>query len=200
MQFFKSTDGGKTTTNIRVPHGDNHDLWISATDNQRMVQSKFDGGGNVTVNGGRTWTDQDMGQFYNVFRHVPYHVCGAQQDNSTACVGSQVRAAARAACRRFSMRWAAARAATSRRTRTQLDAGQLRRVPQPARLRDRSAAGREHLSRQPDGAIRRLEYQGTLPVDVPIFSPLDSKSLYASSQFLWRTTNGGQSWDKDARA
>ena len=29
VQFFRSTDGGKTTTNIRVPHGDNHDLWIS---------------------------------------------------------------------------------------------------------------------------------------------------------------------------
>ena len=75
-----------------MPHGDNHDLWISATDNQRMVQSN-DGGGNVTVNGGQTWTAQDFptGQFYNVFttRHVPYHVCGAQQDNSTACVGSQ---------------------------------------------------------------------------------------------------------------
>ncbi len=37
----------------------------------------------------QTWTDQDYptGQFYNVFttKHVPYHVCGAQQDNSTAC-------------------------------------------------------------------------------------------------------------------
>src|SRR6185436_16562966 len=47
VQFFKSTDGGKTTTNIRVPHGDNLDLWISATDNQRMVQSN-DGSANVT--------------------------------------------------------------------------------------------------------------------------------------------------------
>ena len=35
--------------------------------------------------------DIPTGQFYNVFttKHVPYHVCGAQQDNSTACVGSQ---------------------------------------------------------------------------------------------------------------
>ena len=52
-----------------------------------------DGGGNVSVNGGQTWSGQGYptGQFYNVFttKHVPYHVCGAQQDNSTACVGSQ---------------------------------------------------------------------------------------------------------------
>ena len=97
VQFFKSTDGGKTTTNIRVPHGDNHDLWISPADNQRMVQAN-DGSANVSVNGGQTWTDQDLptGQFYNVFttKHVPYHICGAQQDNSTACVGSQAQAGA----------------------------------------------------------------------------------------------------------
>ncbi len=33
VQFHRSTDGGKTLTPIRVPHGDNHDLWIS-TDRQ----------------------------------------------------------------------------------------------------------------------------------------------------------------------
>ncbi len=52
-----------------------------------------DGGGNVSVNAARRWSGQDFatGQFYNVFttKHVPYHVCGAQQDNSTACVGSR---------------------------------------------------------------------------------------------------------------
>jgi hypothetical protein len=51
-----------------------------------------DGGGNVSVNGGVTWTDQDFptAQMYHVIttRHVPYQVCGAQQDNSTACVSS----------------------------------------------------------------------------------------------------------------
>ncbi len=44
-----STDAGKTLTPIRVPHGDNHDLWISPGDNQRMIQSN-DGGANVSVN------------------------------------------------------------------------------------------------------------------------------------------------------
>src|SRR5215216_7661786 len=27
--FFKSTDGGKTFTPLRTPHGDNHDIWIN---------------------------------------------------------------------------------------------------------------------------------------------------------------------------
>ena len=36
-------------------------------------------------------------------------------------------------------------------------------------------------------------FQWTFPI---VFSPLDPKVLYASSQHLWRTTNGGQSWEK----
>ena len=85
--FFRSTDGGKTYRTIRVPHGDNHDLWIAPGDPKRMVQAN-DGGANVSVDAGVNWTEQDYptSQFYNVFttNHVPYHVCGAQQDNTTA--------------------------------------------------------------------------------------------------------------------
>ena len=39
----------------RVPHGDNHDLWIAPNDPNRMVEAN-DGGANVSVNGGETWT------------------------------------------------------------------------------------------------------------------------------------------------
>ena len=37
--FFKSTDGGKTFTPLRTPHGDNHDIWINPKDSQIMIQS-----------------------------------------------------------------------------------------------------------------------------------------------------------------
>jgi hypothetical protein len=51
-----------------------------------MITSN-DGGGCVSVNGGKSWTDEDFctTQFYHVTttNHVPYHVAGAQQDNST---------------------------------------------------------------------------------------------------------------------
>ena len=51
VQFFRSDDGGKTfKTKIKVPHGDNHDLWIASNDNQRMIEGN-DGGANVSVNG-----------------------------------------------------------------------------------------------------------------------------------------------------
>lgn len=90
--FYKSTDGGKTYKTIRVPHGDNHDLWIASNDSQGMINSN-DGGGNVSINGGETWTGQNYptAQLYRVAttRDFPYHVCGAQQDNSTVCVSSE---------------------------------------------------------------------------------------------------------------
>ncbi|MGD2122554.1 MAG: glycosyl hydrolase, partial [Gemmatimonadota bacterium] len=88
--FYRSDDGGETFgRTISVPHGDNHDLWIASDDPDRMINGN-DGGANVSVNGGQTWTDQDFptAQFYRVITtaHEPYMVCGAQQDNSTACV------------------------------------------------------------------------------------------------------------------
>jgi photosystem II stability/assembly factor-like uncharacterized protein len=92
VNFHKSADGGKTWTTLRPPHGDNHDMWIAPNDSSRMIEAN-DGGANVSVNGGETWTPETMptAQFYHVIttKHVPYHVCGAQQDNSTACVSSQ---------------------------------------------------------------------------------------------------------------
>jgi photosystem II stability/assembly factor-like uncharacterized protein len=87
--FYRSRDGGVTFRPIRVPHGDNHDLWIAPDNPDRMINAN-DGGANVSFNGGQTWTDQNYStaQFYRVMttNHFPYWICGAQQDNSTACI------------------------------------------------------------------------------------------------------------------
>ena len=86
--MYRSSDDGKTFRPIRVPHGDNHDLWIAPNDAERMIESN-DGGANVSFNGGKSWSEQDQAtaQFYHVVttNHFPYRVCGAQQDNSTLC-------------------------------------------------------------------------------------------------------------------
>jgi photosystem II stability/assembly factor-like uncharacterized protein len=88
VNFHRSTDGGKTFRSIRAQHGDSHDFWIAPNDNQRFIEAN-DGGANVTVNGGRTFTDEDFAtsQMYHVSvtNHFPYRLCGAQQDNSTLC-------------------------------------------------------------------------------------------------------------------
>ncbi len=88
--FYKSTDAGKTFDRIQVPHGDVHDLWINPRDPDIMVNSN-DGGANVTVDGGKSWTtqlNQPTSEFYRVEvdNQFPYRVYGAQQDNTTISV------------------------------------------------------------------------------------------------------------------
>lgn len=90
--FYKSTDAGKTFQSMRTPHGDNHDIWVNPTNGQIMVQAN-DGGANVSIDGGRTWSaqsNQPTGEFYGaaVDNEFPYRVYGAQQDNSTLVLES----------------------------------------------------------------------------------------------------------------
>ena len=97
VQFFRSHDGGRTFTRIATPHGDNHDLWIAPEDPQRMIEGN-DGGANVSFDGGAHWTRQDnqpTAQFYHVIAddQFPYHVYGAQQDNSTVAIASRTSGA-----------------------------------------------------------------------------------------------------------
>ncbi|HEX7939968.1 MAG TPA: glycosyl hydrolase, partial [Gemmatimonadaceae bacterium] len=84
--LFRSTDGGKTTRTLNGSHGDHHAMWIDPDDASHIMDGN-DGGGAISTNTGATWTDEDYPteQFYHVVttKHIPYHVCGAQQDNST---------------------------------------------------------------------------------------------------------------------
>jgi photosystem II stability/assembly factor-like uncharacterized protein len=82
--FFKSTDGGKTFRTATTPHGDNHSMWINPDNPDIMVQSN-DGGANVTMNGGVSWSsqmNQPTAEIYQVETddQFPYRVYGAQQD------------------------------------------------------------------------------------------------------------------------
>ena len=91
--FFKSTDGGKTFSVMRPPHGDHHDIWINPKDGNTMIQAN-DGGANVSYDGGRTWSsqmNQPSAEIYGVWvdNQFPYKLYGAQQDNSTLIISSQ---------------------------------------------------------------------------------------------------------------
>jgi photosystem II stability/assembly factor-like uncharacterized protein len=93
VEFFKSTDGGRNFNKIKVPHGDNHGLWIDPKNTKRMMASN-DGGVTVSLDGGKSWTREDnqpTAQFYHVITdtRTPYYVYGAQQDNSTVAIASR---------------------------------------------------------------------------------------------------------------
>ena len=90
---MKSIDGGKSFSNVPVPHGDNHHLWINPNNNQIMINSN-DGGANISHNGGKSWStqqNQPTSQFYRVITDnlVPYNVYGGQQDNSAIAIASR---------------------------------------------------------------------------------------------------------------
>ncbi len=93
VEFMRSIDGGHSFSRIRVPHGDNHGLWIDPANSARMIETN-DGGATVTVNGGATWTREDnqpTAQFYHVITDTqfPYYIYGSQQDNTTVAIASR---------------------------------------------------------------------------------------------------------------
>ncbi|MGE3274020.1 MAG: hypothetical protein AB7O67_02835 [Vicinamibacterales bacterium] len=93
LGFHKSTDGGKTFTSIPTPHGDNHGVWLNP-DNPQIMLEVNDGGANVTLNGGRSWSsilNQPTGEYYmvSVDEQYPYRMYVPQQDNTTLILPSR---------------------------------------------------------------------------------------------------------------
>jgi photosystem II stability/assembly factor-like uncharacterized protein len=200
--MYRSTDGGVTLSSVQVPHGDNHDLWIAPNDPARMANAN-DGGGNVSVNGGESWTDQDFytAQFYRVTttNHFPYHICGAQQDNSTACVPSGGWDHLYGGNNGDSYLYDAGGG----------ESGYIAVNPdRPDILYAGSYGGTLTRKNQANGQTRAINVwpenpmgqssaslveraQWTFPI---VFSNHDSNVLYTTSQAVWVTTNEGQSF------
>ena len=93
VEFYKSTDGGHTFNKVKVPHGDNHGMWIDPTDPNRIIVAN-DGGVTLTLDGGKTWSREDnqpTAQFYHVITDIrtPYYVYGSQQDAGTVAIASR---------------------------------------------------------------------------------------------------------------
>lgn len=87
VAFHRSADGGKNFESFRTPHSDHHDLWIAPENNQRMIVAD-DGGAQISFDGAQNWStyfNQPTAQFYRVTtdNHFPYRIYVAQQDNST---------------------------------------------------------------------------------------------------------------------
>ena len=90
---FRSVDGGKTFNLLPARHGDHHGLWIDPSNPNRLANAN-DGGASVSIDGGKTWSTQNnqpTAQFYHVAvdNAFPYHIYGAQQDNSNVCIASR---------------------------------------------------------------------------------------------------------------
>lgn len=205
VDFFKSTDGGvKFDIEIDPPHGDNHDLWIDPNNPMRMINAN-DGGGNVSINGGKTWTEQDFctTQFYHVMTtsDVPYHVAGAQQDNSTLAMPSDGWEHMQARGPNHGWWYDVGGGESGWITQSPTDPDVFYAGSQGAlltrynrktgQIRDIQVYPR-FFSGEPASALPE-RWQWTYPI---MFSPLDSKIMYTCSQHVWKTTDDGQSWEK----
>lgn len=201
VRFHKSKDGGKTFSTIATPHGDNHDLWIASNDAQRMIESN-DGGANVTTDGGRSWTGQDnqpTAQFYRVTtdNSFPYRLLAGQQDNSA------VRIRHRSGDSSIGFRdWEETAGGESGHIVAKPDdpdvvyggsyGGYLTMANhRTGEYRDLNPWPDNPMGHGAEGAAERFQWNFPL-----LFSPHDANTLYAASQHLWKTTDGGASWTR----
>jgi photosystem II stability/assembly factor-like uncharacterized protein len=191
--FFQSGDGGSTFSTISTPHGDNHDLWIAPDDSQRMVEGN-DGGANVSINGGQTWTDQDYStaQMYHVIttNDTPYLVCGGQQDSGTACVASDSEGDDYFGVGGGESGYVAVDPRDSNVFYAGNYGGQLTRF-------DRRTEQERSIDVWPDNPMGhpakdlKERFQWTFPI---MTNPARPNTVYVSSQHVFASTNGGQSW------
>lgn len=200
VAYHKSTDGGKRFSSSISQHSDNHDMWIDPTDTKRMIMAN-DGGVTVSIDGGRTWSAQDIptAQFYHVStdNSYPYRILGAQQDNSTVRIASRTNKAGIGAGD-----WTSTAGGES---------GYVVAKPDDADIVMGGSYGgnlevlnhRTNQSRSVDpwpdnpmgagaGSVAQ-RFQWTFPI---VFSRHDPKIVYTCSQYVLRSSDLGGSWTR----
>ncbi len=197
--FYRSTDGGHLFSTVRVPHGDNHAMWIDPTDSKRMIVGN-DGGATISTDWGETWStleNQPTGQFYHVAtdNRFPYYIYGAQQDLSSVAIASRT-----------------AHGYIGRQDWYDVGGGESGYiVPDPAdpnivyggtyfgiltRFNKRTEQSLliSPWPDDPDGwpaSDQKYRFTWTMPIAI---SPENPNVLYFAAQVLFKSTNGGQSW------
>ena len=190
---MKSTDGGKTWTSFRgAPGGDDYqNLWFNPS-NPDIILLVSDQGAIVTVNGGSTWSswfNQPTAQLYHVItsNSFPYLVCSGQQESGSVCVSSRGNDG------EITFRdW---------RPVGVIEYGYA--APDPLDPDIIYGAGRREVSRY---SITTGQVQNISPIPLAnpkyradrtqpiLFSPLNPHLLYYAANFVFKTTDAGQTW------
>src|ERR1700680_4509799 len=199
VEAYKSTDGGHLFNKVKVPHGDNHGLWIDPQNTKRMIASN-DGGVTVTYDGGKNWTRQDnqpTAQFYHVIADsaTPYRVYGSQQDAGTVAIASRSDEGSIDRQDWYDVGGGEAGyiapyppdpnivyAADYQGNITRFDKhiGQVKSITEQPELSDAHGAG-------------NLEHRFQWPAPV-LISSHDPNTLYHAGERLFKTTDGGVHW------
>ena len=188
---WKSTDGGKTWLAFRgAPGGDDyHRIWIHP-ENPDILLLASDQGAIITVNGGQTfssWYNQPTAQFYHVSTDnaFPYNVYGGQQESGSVCISSRGNDG------QITFReWHPVGAeeygyvAADPLDPNIVYGGKITKY-------DKRTGQTQNISPE---AVRSGKYRfiRTAPV---LFSPVDPHTLYFAGNVLFKTQNGGHSWE-----
>ncbi len=189
---WKSTDGGKTWTGIRgAPGGDDYQsIWINPN-NPNVFLIVSDQGAIVTVNGGETWSswyNQPTAQMYHVAADnaFPYRLCSGQQESGSACVASRGNDG------EITFReWHPVGAEEyGNAVPDPLDpeivfGGKVTRY-------DRRTGQTQNVAPKP---IRAADFR-TVRTAPLVFSPVDPHVLYFAANTVWKTRDGGRSWQQ----
>jgi len=189
----RSTDGGKTWMSIRgAPGGDDYqNLWINPND-PNIILVVSDQGAIVTVNGGQTWSswyNQPTAQLYHVgvTNTFPYRVCAGQQESGSVCILSRGNDG------EITFRdWHPV---------ATIEYGYV--APDPLDPDVIYGGGRTEVSKY-HWSTGQVQNVTPIPIrsakfrtdrtEPTLFSPIDPHTLYFSSNVLFKTTDGGQSW------
>jgi photosystem II stability/assembly factor-like uncharacterized protein len=191
---MRSTDGGKTWSGFRgAPGGDDYqNLWINPN-NPNIILIVSDQGAIITVNGGASWSswyNQPTAQIYHVAVSdtFPYRVCGGQQESGSVCISSRGNDGA----------------VTYREWHPVgvIEYGYV--APDPLDPDIIYGGGRSEVSKfhwstgQVQNVtpipLRSSKYR-TDRTEPTMFSPLDPHTLYFASNVLFKTTDGGNTWE-----
>ena len=190
-----STDGGKSFSVVsNSGHGDFHDVWINPK-NPNIVITGDDGGLWRSEDGGNSWKHQmnlPVSQFYHVStdNSDPYHVYGGLQDNSS-WVGDSSYPGGVTNSRWENMFggdgfWMFEDTSDPDYIYAELQGGEIGRV-------NRYTHETRSLKPWPNYGEKKLRFNWNTPIHM---SPNDKGTIYIGAQFLFRSRDHGQSWDR----
>jgi photosystem II stability/assembly factor-like uncharacterized protein len=190
-----STDGGKTFNVVSGgAHGDFHDVWIDPK-NPSIVIAGDDGGLWRSEDGGNRWKHQlnlPVSQFYHVStdNSDPYHVYGGLQDNS-AWVGDSSYPGGISNSRWENMYggdgfWMFEDTSDPDYIYAEAQGGEIGRV-------NRYTHETRSIKPLPNYGEKKLRFNWNTPIHM---SPNEKGTIYIGAQFLFRSRDHGQSWDR----